>query len=214
MSGRIEGRPKLDIARAAPDAWPDPSIRLQPDGAEGFCASENGPFRRYVPAGDVSLTATLSNLSHSGPLTILAGQTLERDLVPGLGELTAEVSHEGEIPVSGGLSIEGLSARADLAGARQSFGKACQSGARFKRSPGDYLLRAALGGVMREQPVSVTAGQAGKASLSLAAGILSVTIPTGACLRSLPPRPIARAICAASPPRAARLCSQRCQRGR
>lgn len=132
-----------------------------------------------VPAGEVALSARIGSGSVARTVTVAAGETVEADLVVGIGVLrvSATYSEGGPAVTEGNLFTEVFAAKKSLDGSRASFAGDYGAETSFSLAPGDYLVRVTLGKAVGESVATVAMGEASEIVVDLDAGVLAVTAP-------------------------------------
>jgi Ca-activated chloride channel homolog len=132
-----------------------------------------------VPAGEVRMTARLGEGNIEETFTLAAGEIVKRDMVVGIGVLTANAVYTAGGPAveGSGLRVDVFSGKKSLDGSRKEFGGGYGPGNEFKLPPGDYVVRARLDKATAEAPVTVTRGEATDIVVDINAGVLAVTAP-------------------------------------
>jgi Ca-activated chloride channel family protein len=138
-----------------------------------------GEGTKVVPAGEVTLTARLGEANAEESFTLKAGETVERDVVMGIGILSinAVYAEGGPAVEASGLRVDVLSGKKSLDGKRKQLDGGYGPGNQFKLPPGDYVVQARLDKAIVEQPVTVTRGEMTDAVVNLNAGVLFASAP-------------------------------------
>lgn len=149
---------------------------LEAGGARG---GGYGEGTMVVPAGEVKLTTRLGEANAEESFTLKAGETVERDVVMGIGILSinAVYAEGGPAVEASGLRVDVLSGKKSLDGKRKQFDGGYGPGNQFKLPPGDYVVQARLDKAIAEQPVTVTRGEMTDAVVNINAGVLFASAP-------------------------------------
>jgi Ca-activated chloride channel family protein len=152
------------------------NIRYPGDGDTTYY----GQMKAVFPAGDLNLTVKLGAGTLTETIPIKAGETIDRDVVVGVGRVTANAFYvEGMKVEDGGVFVEFLGARKAIDGSRESFGNGYGPGVSQDLPAGDYVARASIGAATAEAPFSIKVGELTEASVVLNAGVLAITAPGG-----------------------------------
>ena len=138
-----------------------------------------GEGTKVVPAGEVKLSTRLGEANAEESFTLRAGETVERDIVMGIGILSinAVYAEGGPAVEASGLRVDVLSGKKSLDGKRTQFDGGYGPGNQFKLPPGDYVVQARLDKAIAEQPVTVTRGEMTDAVVNINAGVLHASAP-------------------------------------
>ncbi|MGE3305199.1 MAG: hypothetical protein AB7I52_04455 [Rhizobiaceae bacterium] len=163
------------------------NVVYPPDGDTTYYGQMNAVF----PAGDLTLNVTLGAGKLSETVPLKAGETIDRDIVVGVGRVTGNAFYVPGMKVEeGGTFIEFLGAKKAIDGSRETFGYGYGPGVSQDLPAGDYVLRATVGGAMGEAPFSVEVGELTEASVVLNAGVLAITAPGGTFIEIFGPKDI------------------------
>jgi Ca-activated chloride channel family protein len=140
--------------------------------------TEYGDTRIYLPAGEVTLTASLGVATQTETLTLKPGETLDRDVVIAVGLAAIEAYYVDGMHVDGGAhQVQVLSVTKDIEGDREVFNTGYGQDFTLKLSPGDYIARVELDAASAETPFTVKPGERTDVSVVLNAGVLAVDAP-------------------------------------
>ena len=167
------------VPRASDTATePDSAMFVKVEGA-GADAGGYGKKTFYMPAGEITATASHAGAEASQTVKLDAGATVEVDLVVGTGVTVPSALYAPEGPAIEGSEIfmEVLSAKADLSGKRT------QAAAGYGPNPlnvpaGEYVLKGRIGKAETiSAPFTVKAGEATEVQIVLNAGVAAVSAP-------------------------------------
>ncbi|MDP3861335.1 MAG: hypothetical protein Q8Q63_07100 [Phaeovulum sp.] len=146
--------------------------------ADGTTMSYVGPFRTYVPAGEVKATVVFDAVRTEQSLQVRAGETVAESVVV--------MAAAADVRVSTGAFVlpEGLHPRIDIFAAPTSADGALRmvvfdmlAERRFILPPGDYVAQGLVEGANTKVPFSLKAGEIAPVALDLAAGLLRISAP-------------------------------------
>jgi Ca-activated chloride channel homolog len=156
------------------------NVKYPGDGNTTYYGQMNAVF----PAGDLGLTVTVGQGSVSETITIAAGETIEKDVVVGVGHVVANAHYvEGMKVEDGALAVRVFKAAKRIDGTREdvTFGYGPDNG--FDLPAGDYVLGASMDVAEGEAPFTVKVGERTEANVVLNAGVLAITAPGAKELR-------------------------------
>jgi Ca-activated chloride channel family protein len=164
--------------KAAADAPVNDGAALNFTTASGIDTTSFGSSRIYLPAGDVTLTASLGLGQITETLSLTPGQLLEKDVIIGTGLAVVDGYYtEGMIMDTTQHSVEILAAKKALDGSRASLTTSYGPGQKFDLPPGEYVAIVSQGAASAEVPFSVKTGERVDVTVILNAGVLAVTAP-------------------------------------
>ncbi len=142
-------------------------------------ATNYGETKIVLPAGEQKLTVRIGEGEVSETVQIAAGQTVEKDVVVGVGHVTLNALYvEGGDKVdASGLSTRIVKARQKVDGTRDDVANAYGPDAKFDLPPGDYVAILRMEGAEVERPFNIRAGEAKDVTGFLDAGVLVVSAP-------------------------------------
>ena len=142
-------------------------------------ATNYGETKIVLPAGEQKLTVKIGQGEVSETLQLAAGQTVEKDVVVGVGRvvLNAFYVEGGDRVDASGLSVRILKARAKVDGTRDEVAYGYGPDSRFDLPPGDYVAVMRMDQAEVERPFNIRAGEAKDIAAFLGAGVLSVSAP-------------------------------------
>jgi len=169
-------------------------LKVHPRPSEGADVDENaavelnkgsehvttgyGDFNMVVPAGELTLKVTIGEAEASETFTAKAGQTIEKDVVVGVGITRFAVAYVEGMPVEDDIFLEIFAAKKALDGSRQSIAYGYGGEQDFELPAGDYVVVYKLDGATGEIPFSVAVAELTETPVVLNAGILAVTSPS------------------------------------
>jgi Ca-activated chloride channel family protein len=159
-------------------AEPDTNAAVDIEFSNGETTTAYGGADLLVPAGSTELTARIGGAAVSQTVEVVAGETVTKDIVVGIGRASVRTFYVEDMPVEdGNLQTEIVGARRDMSGERPSFGSSYGLDAVFDLLPGDYVAISTFDSVAAEQPFTVVAGELAEVSVILDAGVLYVDAP-------------------------------------
>jgi Ca-activated chloride channel family protein len=137
-----------------------------------------GTANAIFPAGDQAVTVRIDRGEVSETIALAAGETLEKDVVVGVGRAVLNASYkQGMLVEDGGLYVEVFKAAKNLDGSRESVTYGYGSGTEHDVPAGDYVVLARLGEAQAEAPFTVKVGERVEANVELNAGVLAISAP-------------------------------------
>jgi len=138
-----------------------------------------GETKIVLPAGEQKLTVKLGSGERTETLQLAAGQTIEKDVVVGIGRVTVNAFYApgGDKVDSSDLFVEIFKAKLKLDGTREQVTYTYGPDAKFDLSPGDHVAVLRLDKATAEQPFNIRAGEAKDVTVVLGAGVLVITAP-------------------------------------
>jgi Ca-activated chloride channel family protein len=145
----------------------------------GGKATNYGLTKIVLPAGEQKLTVKIGEGEVSETLALAAGQTIEKDVVVGIGRvvINALYAEGGEMVGVSGLDVKIFEARKKADGSREQVTYGFGPNGEFELSPGDYVAIVRLDEAAAEQPFNIRAGEAKDVTAHLNAGVLAVSAP-------------------------------------
>lgn len=154
------------------------SAALTIRNASGLATTSYGSSRFYLPAGDLTLEATLGQASLSEAFTLAPGDLVERDVIIGSGVAVIDGYYvEGMLMETTQHMVEILAAKKALDGSQTSVTTSYGPAQLFNLSPGDYVARITQDVASAEVPFAVKVGERVDVAVILNAGVLAVTAP-------------------------------------
>lgn len=171
-AGVLKIRP-LPAAGEAPA--PNAAVRFTfPDGE----ATEYGEVKVVVPAGEQQVTVSIGKAEAMEKLTLAAGQSIEKDIVVGVGQAAVDAYYiGGEMVEDASLLVEVFAAATSADDVREPISYEYGPDREHNLPPGDYLAVASIGAAKAETPFTVKAGERTDVRVMLDAGTLVVSAP-------------------------------------
>ncbi|MGE0282632.1 MAG: VWA domain-containing protein [Rhizobiaceae bacterium] len=146
---------------------------------DGESASNYGETKIVVPAGEQKITVKLGGGEVSEVIQLAAGQTVEKDIVVGVGHLTINAFYAagGDKVDSSNLFIKIVRAEKQIDGSRDEVGYNYGPGQKFDLPAGDYVAIVEMDQASVEVPVRIAVGETRNIDAALNAGVLSVSAP-------------------------------------
>lgn len=146
-----------------------------PGGADTTNYGES-TFR--LPAGEQTLTVRIGKGEHVETFTLSAGETIEKDIVLGVGLAVINASYVEGMPVEdSGMAVNVVKAQKALDGSREEVSYGYGPGNEFELPPGDYVARIDMDAAVVEVPFTVEAGKRVDVEGVLDAGVVALTMP-------------------------------------
>ncbi|MBN9245746.1 MAG: VWA domain-containing protein [Mesorhizobium sp.] len=166
-------------AKPTADAEPDGSAQIVIDYPGGNSSANFGTAKTVVPAGETKITVKLGAGEASETLQLAAGQVVDKDIVVGVGKVTANASYTagGEKVDSGDLSWKVFKAAKKIDGTRDQVSYGFGADSKFDLPAGDYIMAVDMQAVSAEQPFGVKVGEMSDVNVTLNAGVLAVDAP-------------------------------------
>lgn len=137
-----------------------------------------GQLDAVFPAGEQVVNVRIGEGSVSETLQLAAGETIERDIVVGVGRLVVNAFYvEGMRVDDGGLALNIVKAAKKIDGSREDVAYGYGSDSSYDLPPGDYAVIARMAEATAEAIVTVKSGELSEASVLLNAGVLAVSAP-------------------------------------
>ncbi|MGL5010525.1 MAG: vWA domain-containing protein, partial [Paracoccaceae bacterium] len=141
-------------------------------------ATFKGEAATWLPTGEYTVTATLDAVTTTIPLTITAGEDVDRDIFISAAAVVPKVFYIPDMPVADAtLQIEIVAARPNADGTRTLISSRTGRDPVFHLGAGDYVAIAYLGLAQQETPFSIALVQRTELPIILNAGVLSATAP-------------------------------------
>lgn len=156
------------------------NVRYPGDGNTTYYGQMNAVF----PAGNLDLTVTVGQGSVEETIRLRPGETIEKDVVVGVGRVVANAYYvEGMKVEAGGLAVRIFKAAKRIDGTREDIAYGYGPDTGHDIPPGDYVLVAEMHAAKGEAPFSVKVGERTDAGVVLNAGVLHITAPLAKELR-------------------------------
>lgn len=137
-----------------------------------------GVARAVFPAGEQQVTVRIGEGEVSETIALAAGETVERDIIVGVGRAVLTASYVGGMKVEdGGLFVEIFKAQKRIDGSRESVAYGYGPGTEHDVPPGDYVVVARMDKAVAEAPITVRVGERADVDVILNAGVLHVSAP-------------------------------------
>ena len=163
------------LRMAGDDPAGEAAVTVTYDGGQ---ATQYGDGTMIVPAGEIAVEVTIGEGSVTETFTARPGETIERDIIVGVGRTVVNASYvEGMAVDDASMAIEILAARKAIDGSRKSVAYGYGSSSGFDLPPGDYLASVTMGLSHVEVPFTVEAGQLTEVDAPLNAGVIAITAP-------------------------------------
>ena len=169
------------------------TVTLRAFAAEGQPVAEGAALNLYyeggdiygygegtfvVPAGELRATAKVGQGEVSETFTVAAGETIEKDLVAGVGRAIINAFYVPDMRVEdGGLAISIFKAAEAIDGSREEVGYGYGPDTNYELPPGDYVARTRMGVAVVETPFTVATGEVTEVSGILNAGVAAIDAP-------------------------------------
>ncbi|UCI25754.1 vWA domain-containing protein [Mesorhizobium sp. B2-8-5] len=137
-----------------------------------------GDTKVILPAGEEKVTVTIGSGTITETIRLAAGQTIEKDMIVGVGKAKANAFYtQGGEKAGADVSWKVYKAAKKLDGTRDQVTYAYGPDSQFDLPPGDYVMGVDVQAVSTEQPFSVTVGQMTDVNVTLNAGVVAVDAP-------------------------------------
>ncbi|TPI63690.1 VWA domain-containing protein [Mesorhizobium sp. B3-1-7] len=137
-----------------------------------------GDTKVILPAGEEKVTVTIGSGTITETIQLAAGQTIEKDIIVGVGKAKANAFYtQGGEKAGADVSWKVYKAAKKLDGTRDQVTYAYGPDSQFDLPPGDYVMGVDVQAVSTEQPFSVTVGQMTDVNVTLNAGVVAVDAP-------------------------------------
>ncbi|MCX7304356.1 MAG: VWA domain-containing protein [Hyphomicrobiales bacterium] len=145
----------------------------------GIPSTTYGETKMVLPAGEQKLTVKLGSGEVAETIQLAAGQTIEKDVVVGVGRVTVNALYGqgGDKVDSSQMFTEILKAKLKPDGTREQVSYSYGPDAKFELSPGDHVAVLRLDKATVEQPFNIRAGETKDVTAILDAGVLVIAAP-------------------------------------
>ncbi|MER8895763.1 VWA domain-containing protein [Mesorhizobium sp. M0676] len=145
----------------------------------GGSTTHYGDTRIIVPAGEQKVTVAIGSGSVTENNQLAAGQTVEKDIVVGVGHaaVNAYYTAGGDKADSSGISVQIVKAKKKIDGSRDDVAHSYGPDSKFWLPPDDYVAVTSLELATVEQPFSVKVGDVKDVKVTLDAGVLVMSAP-------------------------------------
>jgi Ca-activated chloride channel family protein len=146
---------------------------------DGASESNYGETKVVVPAGEQTITVKLGSGAVSETLQLAAGQTVEKDIIVGVGHLTVNAFYAagGDKVDSSNLFVRIVKAEKKMDGSREEVGYNYGPGQKFELPAGEYTAIVEMDQATVEVPIRIAVGESRNVEAALNAGVLSVNAP-------------------------------------
>ncbi|HEV2505702.1 MAG TPA: hypothetical protein VGV39_21670, partial [Mesorhizobium sp.] len=142
----------------------------------GGTTTDYGQMKTFVPAGAQEITVKVGEGAVTENLTLKAGETIEKDVVVGVGKAAANVLYvAGSAADSDGLVVRVFKAGQTMGGDRKDVSTGYGQDQQFDLPAGNYILEATLDHAVAETPFTVKVGERVDVDVVLNAGVLAAT---------------------------------------
>ncbi len=138
-----------------------------------------GETKVVLPAGDQKVKVTIGQGEASETIEIAAGQTVEKDIVVGVGRVVVNALYAqgGEKVEASGLDVKIYKAAKKVDGSREQVTYGFGPDGKFDLPAGDYVAVVRMDQAETEQPFNIKVGEAGEVTAVLDAGVLAIDAP-------------------------------------
>lgn len=145
----------------------------------GGKATNYGLTKIVLPAGEQKLTVKIGEGEVSETVTLAAGQTVEKDIVLGIGRVivNAHYTQGGDKVDASSLDVKLFKAKKKVDGSREQVTYGFGPDGKFDLPPGDYVAIVRMDEAEAEQPFNIRAGEAKDVAAVLDAGVLAISAP-------------------------------------
>jgi Ca-activated chloride channel family protein len=149
------------------------NVKFGDDDTTGY-----GQMKAVFPAGDLTLTVTIGQGKVTETIALKAGETIEKDVIVGVGHLVANAFYVAGAKVDdSGMFTEVFKAAKKIDGSRESLSYGYGPDQAFDLPPGDYAVVTKLDQAVAEAPATVKTGERVDVSVVLNAGVLAISAP-------------------------------------
>jgi Ca-activated chloride channel family protein len=143
----------------------------------GGKATNYGLTKIVLPAGEQKITVKIGEGEASETLALAAGQTVEKDIVVGVGRVVVNALYAegGEKVGVSGLDVKIFKATKN--GSREQASYGFGPDGEFELPPGEYVAIVRLDKAEVEQPFEIRAGESKDVTAHLNAGVLAISAP-------------------------------------
>jgi Ca-activated chloride channel family protein len=172
-AGRLIVRPRPNEGADVPDG----AATVVDYPGEGE-ATLYGVANDVYPAGDQVVTVKIGEGSATETIALAAGETVEKDIVVGVGRVALTASYVPGMAVEDdGLYVEIFKPGRRIDGSRDSVSYGYGPASEYDVPAGDYVALARLGEAEAEAPFAVRVGERVEANVVLNAGVLAIAAP-------------------------------------
>lgn len=179
----LDGGTLIIHPRPSEDADVDTGAPVYMAFPNGESTTSYGDTTLVVPAGDTEVTVTIGSGEMRDTVTVVAGATVERDFVVGVGRAAINAYYVEDMVVEdGGLVVEIFNAKKAIDGNRKLIVTAYGPNTGHDLPPGDYVAVLTMGEASAETPFSVGSGELTEVNAILEAGVLAISAPGAASI--------------------------------
>lgn len=157
------------------DVDDDAAVEVR-NGGE-YVTTDYGDFDFVVPAGELEAIVTIGEATVTRNYTGMAGETIDEDVVLGVGLGRFVSEYVAGMPVEADIFLEIFEAKKALDGSRKSIGYGYGGMQDFELPAGDYVVAYRLDGTAGELPFTIATAELTEVAVLLNAGVLAVTTP-------------------------------------
>jgi Ca-activated chloride channel family protein len=138
-----------------------------------------GDAKVVLPAGEQKVTVTLGNGSATETIKLAAGQTVEKDIIVGVGHVVANAYYTagGDKADGSGVGFKIFKAKKKIDGTREQVAYAYGPDSPFDLPADDYVVVATVQLAEVEQPFSIKVGEVVDLKVAVNAGVVAITSP-------------------------------------
>jgi Ca-activated chloride channel family protein len=138
-----------------------------------------GDAKVVLPAGEQKVTVTLGNGSATETIKLAAGQTVEKDIIVGVGHVVANAYYTagGDKAEGSGVGFKIFKAKKKIDGTREQVAYAYGPDSPFDLPADDYVVVATVQLAEVEQPFSIKVGEVVDLKVAVNAGVVAITSP-------------------------------------
>ena len=138
-----------------------------------------GDTKIVVPAGDEKITVTIGAGSMTETITLAAGQTVEKDMIVGVGHVVINAFYTagGDKAEGSGVGFQIYKAKKKTDGTRDEASYGYGADSKFDLPAGDYVAVATVDLAVVEQPFTVKVGESQDLKVVMNAGMLAISAP-------------------------------------
>ena len=172
-AGLVTVRPYAAEGEAVDDGA---AVSITYPGGDSAIGYGENTFR--LPAGEQSLLVTIGEGEYSETFTLAAGETIEKDVVLGVGLAVVDAVYvEGMDVEDGGMAVNIFKAAKAIDGSREEVGYGYGPATEYKLPPGDYVALLRMDAAEVEVPFTVRSGERVDVVGVLDAGVVALTMP-------------------------------------
>jgi Ca-activated chloride channel family protein len=142
-------------------------------------ATYYGTTKIVLPAGDEKVTVTIGQGVAIETIPLAAGQTVEKDIIVGVGHIVANAYYVagGDKADGSGIGFKVFKAKKKIDGTREEVTYSYGPDSKFDLPPDDYVLIATVDLAVVEQPFTIKVGEFQDVKVAMNAGVLAITAP-------------------------------------